>query len=94
MPTLYHPLHHMTARVGDDAEPVIYSRFFEGAPDPSHVDLAERIEHVSGAHYVVSRQAYAKLNDDGEYVDVAKLDRVGGRPVFSIDGQHSTYSPY
>jgi hypothetical protein len=67
-----------------DAQRLVFGRSFEARiGQKSYFELAQFITHAHDVHWMEERQAWCRLNDEGDVVDLAGVERVergqGGR---------------
>jgi hypothetical protein len=65
------------------ARQLVFGRSFEARIGQKHYfELAQEITHTHGLHWIEERQAWCRLNEEGDVVDMAKLEereRLGGK---------------
>lgn len=66
------------------AQRLVFGRTFEGRiGEKSYFDLAQLITHAHDLHWMEERQAWCRLNDEGDVVNLAGVERIergqGGR---------------
>jgi hypothetical protein len=78
------PWSYAHSKALSDAQRLVFGRSFEGRiGQKSYFELAQFITHAHGVHWMEERQAWCRLNDEGDVVDLAGVERVergqGGR---------------
>jgi hypothetical protein len=70
-----HPLHH--------AEPIVFRRQFEGMSNyESSLELSQKLVHSLGLHFMADRNAYCRLNSEGDLEDVIQVFQAAGTSDF------------
>lgn len=67
-----------------DAQQLVFGRSFEGLHgEKCYFELTQRITHAHDLHWVEERQAWCRLNNEGDVVDLAGVEQIergqGGR---------------
>jgi len=58
------------------AKQLVFGRSFEGRiGEKTYFELAQEISHAHNLHWLEERQAWCRLNDEGDVVDLAGLER-------------------
>jgi hypothetical protein len=70
-----HPLH--------DAEPIVFRRSFDGMSnyDPP-IEISQKLVHSLGLHFISERNAYCRLNSEGDLEEVIKIFQDDGGTDF------------
>ncbi|MEH2539120.1 MULTISPECIES: hypothetical protein [unclassified Bradyrhizobium] len=70
-----HPLHR--------AEPIVFRRHFEGMSnyDPP-IEISQKLVHSLGLHFVAERNAYCRLDSDGDFEEVIRIFHDAGSGDF------------
>jgi hypothetical protein len=70
-----HPLYH--------AEPIVFRRPFDGMSnyDPP-IEISQKLVHSLGLHFMVERNAYCRLNSEGDLEEVIRLFHNAGTSDF------------
>lgn len=59
------------------AQRLIFARLFEGRiGEKSYFELAQHFTHAHDLHWVEERQAWCRLNDEGDVVDLAGVEQI------------------
>jgi hypothetical protein len=54
-----------------DAEPIVFRRSFEGMPNfETPIEVSQKLVHSLGLHFIQGRNAFCRLNDDGNVEEV------------------------
>lgn len=70
-----HPLHA--------AEPTVFRRSFHGMPGyDASIEISQKLVHSLGLHFMVERNAYCRLNSEGDLEEVIKIFRDVGTGEF------------
>ncbi len=72
--SVHPPLESTGSQVLDRGEPIVFLRYFEGRKDnKGYLELNQRIAHIIGVHWMEQRSAYSRLDQLGDYDDVAPI---------------------
>jgi hypothetical protein len=64
------------------AQRLVFGRTFEGRKGrKTYFELAQHITHAHGLHWLEHRQAWCRLNDEGDVVDLVGLDVIDRGPA-------------
>jgi len=80
-PFIDKPFSSNHSKILEKAQPVTYLRYFEGKGEKKgYVEVSQFLTHLHDLHFMEERQAYCKLNKDGDIEDVIKIiyPQVGG----------------
>jgi hypothetical protein len=68
------PLHHADAKTLIGGEPLLFSRRFEGAiQHKSYIEVLQKFSHIFDLHFTPERNAYCRLDDNGDVEDVIRI---------------------
>lgn len=68
------PFHSNSSSILEKAQPMTHLRYFEGKTDrKGYVEVSQFLTHLHDLHFMDERQAYCKLNKDGDIEDVIKI---------------------
>ncbi len=73
VPSIFPPLDHTGSRLLDCAESLIFWRCLEGRGTP-YVELNQRFAHVTGIHRLEEDGAYRRLDGNGDFEDVVRIE--------------------
>lgn len=70
-----HPLH--------GAEPIVFRRSFDGMSDfDTPIELSQKLVHSLGLHFIAERNAYCRLNSEGDLEEIIQVFRDVGTGEF------------
>lgn len=58
-----------------DGEKLVFKRSFSGRKGPSPVEISQKLVHALDLHFLAERNAWCRLDDDGDIVEVIKIVR-------------------
>lgn len=56
-----------------DGEKLVFKRSFAGRKGPPPVEISQKLVHALDLHFIEERNAWCRLDDDGDIVDVIKI---------------------
>jgi len=59
----------------DQGEKLVFKRSFAGRQGETPVEISQKLVHALGLHFIEERNAWCRLNEDGDLVDVIKIVR-------------------
>src|SRR5262249_20778992 len=66
------PLRHLGASI-EGGEKLVFKRFFAGRDDETPVEISKKLVHALDLHFLEERNAWCRLDDDGDIVEVVKI---------------------
>lgn len=70
------PLDHTGSKQLDQGEQLVFVREFEGRlGDHTYIEVLQKFAHVFGLHYTTERNAYCRLDEQGDLEDVLRIFR-------------------
>jgi hypothetical protein len=68
------PFDSNSSKILEKAQPITYLRYFEGKGDKKgYVEVSQFLTHLHDLHFMDERQAYCRLNKDGDIEEVIKM---------------------
>jgi hypothetical protein len=68
------PIQHTGSRALDQAEPLVFLRYFEGRPGKrGYTEPNQHVAHILDTHWMEDRSSYSRLNERGNFDDVIQL---------------------
>lgn len=78
-PFLCPPLDHAGSRTIEMGEQLVFVRDFDGRiEEKSYVEIAQRLTHPFGLHYVPERTAYCRFDSNGDLEEVIRIIALAG----------------
>ncbi|MGB3211310.1 MAG: hypothetical protein WBB19_11445 [Desulforhopalus sp.] len=75
------PLHSAGSKTLSTGEQIVFGRSFEGLNNnQNYYELNQKIAHVLDVHFVSERNAWCKLDDHGDILDVFKIIKIDDLP--------------
>ncbi len=68
------PLRHLGESI-EDGEKLVFKRSFAGREGATPVEISQKLVHALDLHFMEERNAWCRLDDDGDIVDVIKIVR-------------------
>lgn len=68
------PLHHLGESI-QDGEKLVFKRSFAGREGETPVEISQKLVHALDLHFLEERNAWCRLDDDGDIVEVVKIVR-------------------
>ena len=73
-PFISKPFDSNYSKILEKAQPITYLRYFEGKGEKKgYVEVSQFLTHLHDLHFVEERQAYCKLNKEGDIEEVIKI---------------------
>lgn len=71
------PLRHCGSKTIESGEQFVFARNFEGVPQrASYIEILQRLIHIFGLHYLEEREAWCRLNQQGDLEDVFRVVKI------------------
>jgi hypothetical protein len=68
-----------------NASPITFLRSFEGRiGQKSYIEVLQLLTHLNGLHFIVEKNAYCRLNDDGDIEEIIKIHHKPGDILVTI----------
>ncbi len=83
-PSLSVPLDGTGTRILEDAEPVVFVRNIFDSSDSQYLELNQRFAHVSNVHLVAPKQAYCRVDANGDLEPVVTLRKEPGNTLCTV----------
>jgi hypothetical protein len=58
-----------------DGEKLVFKRSFSGRKGPPPVEISQKLVHALDLHFIEERNAWCRLDDDGDIVEIIKIVR-------------------
>lgn len=68
------PLRHLGASI-EDGEKLVFKRSFAGREGETPVEISQKLVHALDLHFMEERNAWCRLDDDGDIIEVIKVIR-------------------
>jgi len=68
------PLRHLGECI-EDGEKLVFKRSFAGREGETPVEISQKLVHALDLHFLEERNAWCRLDDDGDIVEVVKIVR-------------------
>jgi hypothetical protein len=68
------PLRHLGESI-EDGEKLVFKRSFAGREGETPVEISQKLVHALDLHFLEERNAWCRLDDDGDIVEVIKIVR-------------------
>lgn len=68
------PLRHLGASI-EDGEKLVFKRSFAGRGGETPVEISQKLVHALDLHFMEERNAWCRLDDDGDIIEVIKIIR-------------------
>lgn len=79
------PLANCGAKVLERGEQLLFLRRFDGIKgDGSYIELSQKVAHILGIHHMADRNAYCRIDENGDVEDVVRIQSVAGGRLVSI----------
>jgi hypothetical protein len=83
---IFPPLDHTSSQVINGGEPLFFLRSFEGyRENKSYTEFNQPIAHILEAHWVPERYAHCRINELGDFDDLAVMKRTALGIICAID---------
>ncbi len=79
------PLDSTASKILDGSDPVFFLREFVGVK--TYPEINQRFAHIVGIHWVNERSAYQRLDENGDYEDVAITHTDNGETICTVNWQ-------
>jgi hypothetical protein len=83
---LHPPLSHTGSALLDGGEPIFSLREFPGVR--AYAELSQRVSQLLGIHWMAERGAFCTLDENGDYADIASIQRDGDLLICSMDREY------
>ena len=71
------PLRDCGSKILESGEQLLFVRSFEGYQQGrSYVELSQKVAHLLGIHYIPERNAYCRLDDNGDFEDIVQIQTI------------------
>ncbi len=82
---IFPPFHDSSMPTLHGAEPLFFSRYFPGSPErTSYMEVNQRLAQLCDLHWLSSRAAYCKIDQNGDIHDVATIEYGADRTVCTV----------
>ncbi|MCZ7622940.1 MAG: hypothetical protein M5U24_10700 [Candidatus Kuenenia sp.] len=72
--SLLHPFDSSGSKLLKNATPITFLRSFEGRiGQKSYIEVLQLFTHLNGLHFVEEKNAYCRLNEDGDIEEIIKI---------------------
>lgn len=79
------PFDHAGSKLLERASPITFLRSFEGRIGKNtYVEICQLLSHIHGLHFLEERNAYCRLNDEGDIEEVIKIHYSPGEILVTI----------
>lgn len=79
------PFSHCRSTIGEEGNPLVYRRSFDGYPDfKSYIEFDQHFAQIHNIHFIQERNAYCRLDENGDLDEVVKINQGREKHVVSI----------